>query len=238
MLCRVQLGYATQLQGRLSESQALYQTVLKQKPSDIAVQAIAANNSAVINGVQNVFDSRRKLKMARTVVEENEAKFTGKQKQILAINQCLFLGFTAQVHIFSFKFRCRQFQQWKLIFSQADQCRKAIEQLKKEYPGGLVDILLLQATLEFKANKLNDALATLASAKPDASLTAGLATLQLLLEKREYDRAIDHLQEMLKQNFRLGLLGSLASIHSSRGERDRAVALVSQAMDQVNKAKV
>lgn len=71
--------------------------MLKQKPSDVALQAIAANNSAVINGAQNVFDSRRKLKMARTVVEENEAKFTSRQKQTLAVNQCLFLGSTAQV---------------------------------------------------------------------------------------------------------------------------------------------
>lgn len=93
----MQLGYATQLQGLTSESQQLYQKVLKQKPSDAAVLAIAANNSAVINGAQNVFDSRRKLKMARTSVEENEAKFTSKQKQALAVNQCLFLGATSQV---------------------------------------------------------------------------------------------------------------------------------------------
>ena len=96
-LFRVQLGYATQLQGQTSESQQLYQKVLKQKPSDAALLAIAANNSAVINGTQNVFDSRRKLKMARTAMEENEAKFTSKQKQALAVNQCLFLGATSQV---------------------------------------------------------------------------------------------------------------------------------------------
>ena len=96
---RVQLGYATQLQGRTSESQQVYQMVLKQKPSDIALSAIAANNSAVINGAQNIFDSRRKLKMARTTIEENEAKFTTRQKQALAVNQCLFLGATSQVSI-------------------------------------------------------------------------------------------------------------------------------------------
>lgn len=96
---RVQLAYATQLQGQTSESQQLYQKVLKQKPSDVALLAIAANNSAVINGAQNVFDSRRKLKMARTAMEENESKFTSKQKQALAVNQCLFLGATSQVFI-------------------------------------------------------------------------------------------------------------------------------------------
>lgn len=89
----------TQLQGRTSESQQVYQMVLKQKPSDVALSAIAANNSAVINGAQNIFDSRRKLKMTRTAVEENDAKFTTRQKQALAVNQCLFLGATAQVFL-------------------------------------------------------------------------------------------------------------------------------------------
>jgi hypothetical protein len=96
---RVQLGDVTQLQGRTSESQQMYQMVLKLKPSDVALSAIASNNSAVINGAQNIFDSRRKLKMTRSTVEENEAKFTTRQKQALAVNQCLFLGATSQVKI-------------------------------------------------------------------------------------------------------------------------------------------
>lgn len=96
-ILRVQLGYTTQLQGRTAESQQIYQRVLKQKPGDVALLAIAANNSAVINGAQNVFDSRRKLKMARTVIDENESKFTSKQKKVLLVNQCLFLGATSQV---------------------------------------------------------------------------------------------------------------------------------------------
>lgn len=96
------MGYATQLQGRTSESQQIYQKVLKQKPSDVALLAIAANNSAVINGAQNIFDSRRKLKMARTTMEEHEAKFTSRQKQALSVNQCLFLGATSQVNYYSY----------------------------------------------------------------------------------------------------------------------------------------
>jgi hypothetical protein len=131
---RVQLGYATQLQGRLSESQTLYQKVLKQKPSDVAVCAIAANNSAVINGAQNVFDSRRKLKMTRTTMEENEAKFTNKQRQTLSINQCLFLGSTSQVKP-SFK-NCRLLHIY-LIFllggPMQESYRTAYERLSRRF---------------------------------------------------------------------------------------------------------
>ncbi len=101
-----------------------------------------------------------------------------------------------------------------------------------------MEILLLQASLEFKANRLEDALSTLAAAKPDGALTAGLAALQFLLEKREFDRAITHLEQLLKQHFRLGLLGSLVSLHSARGQRDKAISLVNQALDKFNKTKV
>ena len=81
----------------MSEAQQLYQKVLKQKTSDVAVLALAANNSATINGAQNVFDSRRKLKLTKSTLDENEVKFTMKQKRALAVNQCLFLGLTLQV---------------------------------------------------------------------------------------------------------------------------------------------
>lgn len=121
---------------------------------------------------------------------------------------------------------------------QAEQCRKAIDQLKKDYPEGLVEVLLLQASLEFKANRLDNALATLSSAKTDSALAAGLAGLQFLLEKKEFDRAIAHVEELLKSNFRLGLLGSLVSLHSTRGDRDKAISLVNQALDKFSKTKV
>lgn len=92
--------------------------------------------------------------------------------------------------------------------------------------------------MEFKANRMDDALTTLSSAKPDSALTAALAALQLLLEKREIDRAITHVEDLLKNHFRLGLLGSLVSLYSSRGERDKAISLVNQALDKFNKTKV
>lgn len=53
--------------------------------------------SAMLNGTQNVFDSRRKLKMTKTVLDAPDNKLTAKQRQALAVNQCLFLGLTSQV---------------------------------------------------------------------------------------------------------------------------------------------
>jgi len=214
-LIRVQLGYTAQLQGRMSEAQQLYQKVLKQKPTDVAVLALAANNSSTINGAQNVFDSRRKLKLTKATLDENDVKFTMKQKRALAVNQCLFLGLTLQM----------------------EQCKKMMDQLKKDYPGGLLELTLLQAAFDFKANRLEDALATLASTNPEDELIAGLAGLQFLLEKREFDRAVTHLEALLTKHFRLGILGSLVSLHTARGERNQAIDLVNQTLDRFNKTK-
>ena len=119
-----------------------------------------------------------------------------------------------------------------------EQCKKTMEQLKKDFPGGLLELTLLQAAIEFKANRLEDALATLNATNAEDELIAGLAGLQFLLEKREFDRAIVHLETLLTKHFRLGLLGSLVSLHTAKGQRNEAVSLVNQTLDRFNKTKV
>ena len=122
-----------------------------------------------------------------------------------------------------------------------DLCRKAIEQLRKEYPAGLVELVLLQASLDSKSNRLEEALTTLTqfsqSASLEAGLTAALASLQLLLERRQVERAIGVLEKIVSQHLRLGILGSLVSLYSADGQRERAVNLVNQALDKVSKQK-
>ena len=220
-LIHVQLGYSIQLQGRPAEAQQLYHKVLKLKPSDAALVAIAANNSAAINGAQNVFDSRRKLKMTKSELDNVDTKLTSKQRKSLAINQCLFFGLTSQVEL----------------------CRKSIEQMKRDYPDGILELVLLQASLDSKVNRIEDGLQALsryaasATTGEEAALTAGLASLQILLEKKHVDRAVALLEQMLAKNFRLGLLGSLVSLFVARGQRDQAVSLVDQALKRANQDK-
>lgn len=210
-MIHVQLGYALHLQGRTAEAQQLYQKVLKTKP-DLALVAIAANNSAMLNGTQNVFDSRRKLKMTKTVLDAPDNKLTAKQRQALAVNQCLFLGLT----------------------SQAEQCRKSVEQLRKDATKLPLEVALLQAWLDAKANRFEEALAALAElgGQADAALTSGLARLQLLLERRDVERAAALLKQLLVDHFSLGLLGALVSLLAAGGQRAPAVALVDDALQR------
>ena len=95
---RVQLAYCLQLQGREKEAQGIYTTALKRKPDDISLVAIASNNSVTINKDQNVFDSKKKMKSALS--DGLEHKLTSRQRKNIALNQCLMLLYTNQVHKF------------------------------------------------------------------------------------------------------------------------------------------
>ena len=53
-------GYVTKRQGRDKETQTIYNQVLKNKPSDIGLTAVASNNLIAVNQDQNIFDSKLK----------------------------------------------------------------------------------------------------------------------------------------------------------------------------------
>lgn len=96
-IIRVQLGYCLQLQGREKEAQALYTAVLKSKPDDIALVAVANNNLVCLNRDQNVFDSKKRMKSATH--ESLEHKLTSRQRRNIAYNQCLLAFYTDQVSL-------------------------------------------------------------------------------------------------------------------------------------------
>lgn len=85
-----------QLQGREKEAQAVYNAILKRKPDDIGLVAIASNNSITLNRDQNVFDSKKKIRSATADGLQN--KLTSRQRKTIRINQCLLSAYTNQVN--------------------------------------------------------------------------------------------------------------------------------------------
>lgn len=71
--------------------------MLKSKPSDIGLVAVASNNLLCLNRDQNIFDSKKRLKAA--TVEGLETKLTSSQRGAIARNSALLAMFTAQVWI-------------------------------------------------------------------------------------------------------------------------------------------
>merc|ERR1719410_1425131 len=96
-IIRVQLGYVMQKQGRDKEAQTIYNQVLKNKPSDIGLVAVANNNLLTINKDQNIFDSKKRIKAA--TVEGLETKLTTAQRAAIDRNNALLAMFTAQVDL-------------------------------------------------------------------------------------------------------------------------------------------
>jgi hypothetical protein len=65
------------------------------RPSDVGLTAVASNNLVCINKDQNVFDSRKRIKVATAV--ESEAKLNSFQRKLIAFNEILFYIITNQV---------------------------------------------------------------------------------------------------------------------------------------------
>jgi len=93
-IIKVQLAYCLQMQGRTKEAAQIYTDIIKSKPSDPALIAVASNNSVVINKDQNMFDSKKKIRAA--MVDACEHKLTSRQKKSVALNNCLLALFTNQ----------------------------------------------------------------------------------------------------------------------------------------------
>lgn len=76
---------------------AVYSKVLKNKPPEADLVAVASNNILCINKDQNIFDSKKRVKSMKT--EGADAKLTQAQRRDMSINQCLFYLLTGQVSL-------------------------------------------------------------------------------------------------------------------------------------------
>ncbi|CAH8827948.1 unnamed protein product [Trichobilharzia szidati] len=92
---RVQRAYILQLNKKEEEANQLYQSVIRQRVSDPALLAVAANNIVCINRDQNIFDSRKRIKMAST--DGLQFKLFPHQRNDMLVNQALFYWYTNQM---------------------------------------------------------------------------------------------------------------------------------------------
>ncbi|XP_059061425.1 signal recognition particle subunit SRP72 [Achroia grisella] len=93
-IIRVQQAYCLQQMGKEKEAASIYQNVLKDKPSDQALVAIASNNLVVINRDTNVFDSRKRMKAATQ--DGLEHKLNSRQRAAITYNQAILAIYSNQ----------------------------------------------------------------------------------------------------------------------------------------------
>ena len=215
-IIKVQLGYCLQLQGREKEAQTLYTNVLKAKPGDIALVAVASNNIVTLNKDQNVFDSKKRMKSATH--EGLEHKLTIPQKRSIAYNQCLLALFT----------------------NQGEQCQQLCNKLIKEYPELTSNAMLVKAVQLSKEGKAKEAAKLLnENSAGENVLHMKLACVQLLLsqdEKKEAIQILENLNE--KERYLPGIVSALVTLHMADNNREKASGVLKDAVNYYKKNKV
>uniref|UniRef100_A0A8C8JLV7 Signal recognition particle subunit SRP72 n=1 Tax=Oncorhynchus tshawytscha TaxID=74940 RepID=A0A8C8JLV7_ONCTS len=198
-----QMAYIMQLQGRTEEALQLYNQVIKLKPSDVGLLAVTANNIITINKDQNVFDSKKKVKL--TNADGVEYKLAKKQLQAIEFNKALLAMYT----------------------NQADQCRKLTSGLQSQNPGHPRPVLIQVAQLcrEKQHSKAIELLQRFSDQHPDSASGIKLTMAQLYLTQ-----ACDILRSIEDFKHKQGMISALVSMYSHEEDIDSAIDVFSQAI--------
>jgi signal recognition particle subunit SRP72 len=210
----VQLAYVLQLKGDTQKASAICKSVLKSKPDDPAVLAVASNNIVCMRKDHDLFDSFKRIKTA--LADENTAKLPAAQVESIHFNRALLL----------------------LYADKGAECREALAALRAKYPASAKPALfesalllrerdyeacvaLLQRTdsLEAKLTLAHVQLAqdnktaaagTLASLEEVKNTPAGVATLVAMYQALGEDaKAVQVFDDVMA--FRLGAGGAAAA---------------------------
>ncbi|KAK3582757.1 hypothetical protein CHS0354_015281 [Potamilus streckersoni] len=212
-IMRVQLAYVLQKQGRIQEATQLYNQVQKTKPSDVGLMAVVSNNIVTINKDQNVFDSKKKMKVA--TADNLKQKLSSKQKELISINQCL-------LHMYT---------------NQSDQCVQLADQLKNKYPDIETPVLIEAAhyARDKQMPKAIQVLEVYSKAHPEHTLSVLLATAQLYLGQGSVYQACDCLKALGDLQYKLGVVSALVTLYLSQEDHNAASDIFTRALDWYKK---
>ncbi|KAI2657145.1 Signal recognition particle subunit SRP72 [Labeo rohita] len=203
-----QMAYVMQLQGRTEDALQLYNQVIKLKPSDVGLLAVTANNIITINKDQNVFDSKKKVKL--TSADGVEHKLAKKQLQAIEINKALLAMYT----------------------NQADQCNKLLTSLQAQNPGHPRPVLIQVAQLcrEKQHSKAIELLQRFSDKHPESAFGIKLTMAQLYLTQGHVTKACDILKSIEEFKYKPGMISGLVTMYTHEEDIDSAIDVFTQAI--------
>lgn len=213
LLLRVQMGVALQSMGKEAEASSQFSTILKQKPDDAVLTAIAAINMVALNRERNVFDSRKKMNLVK--MEEVGSKFTTSQKKSVDVNQALLL----------------------LHMNQNDACRKKLEEAGDKIDSDVSN--LIKASLLYREKKKTQGFAELiayAEANPETATRTKVAIAQMHLLEGDVEESIAVLESIASLQNKPGLVGALVALHTAAGDAEKAAAVLDAAIQYTTEA--
>ncbi|MBN3317729.1 SRP72 protein, partial [Atractosteus spatula] len=208
-----QMAYIMQLQGRTEDALQLYNQVIKLKPADVGLLAVTANNIITINKDQNVFDSKKKVKL--TNAEGVEHKLATKQLQAIELNKALLAMYT----------------------NQADQCRKLSSSLQAQNPGHPRPVLIQVAQLcrEKQHSKAIELLQRFSEQYPESASEIKLTMAQLYLIQGHVTKACDILRSIEEIKYKQGMISALVTMYTHEEDLDSAIDVFGQAIQYYQK---
>ncbi|XP_058888047.1 signal recognition particle subunit SRP72-like [Acipenser ruthenus] len=203
-----QMAYVMQLQGRTEDALQLYNQVIKLKPTDVGLLAVTANNIITINKDQNVFDSKKKVKL--TNADGVEHKLAKKQLQAIDFNKALLAMYT----------------------NQADQCCKLAASLQSQNPGNPRPVLIQVSQLcrEKQHSKAIDLLQRFSEKHPESASEIKLTMAQLYVVQGHITKACDILRSIEDLKHKQGIISALVTMYSHEEDIDSAIDVFSQAI--------
>ena len=206
---RTQLAYIGQLIGKPDQALKQYKEVFQQKPEDAAILAVVSNNIVTIHGAeQDVFDSRKKLKVATS--EAARLKMNSEQFSTILYNQALFSLLTGQT------------DQAHEVFSTAD--RRYSDEVNSDEKW-----VLLKATASAKEKKLDEAVNFLK--KAPKTVVTQMALIQYLLQNGAIGDACVALHGLTKNSeYAAGLVGCLTALYEKQNKLQEASQVLKEAI--------
>ncbi|XP_053321794.1 signal recognition particle subunit SRP72 [Spea bombifrons] len=203
-----QMAYLLQLQGSTEDALQLYNQIIKLKPTDIGLLAVVANNIISINKDQNVFDSKKKVKITNS--EGVEHKLSKKQLQTIEFNKALLSMYT----------------------NQAEQCRKLSTSLQSQNPEHLLPVLIQAAQLcrEKQHSRAVELLQEFADQHPNNAAEIKLTMAQLKLAQGNVTKACGILKSIKELQHKPGMVSALVTMHSHDEDIDSAIEVFTQAI--------
>jgi len=204
-----QLSYIYQLQGKADQALTEYNKVLKNKPSDVALTAVISNNIVAIHKDKDLFNSKKRLKAMSS--EGLNHKLTCQQQEVMEVNKCLMMMYT----------------------NQPAQCRKTIEELKKNFTNISQErIALLEVAIFAREKQWDIAIDHLQKIVETGDCTDGtiLTLAQLSLQKGKYEDVIKLLQKLTSIRYKPAVVSLCVSLYNILGEVEKASSYLDEAI--------
>lgn len=213
-IIQAQIAYAKQLMDNNKDALDIYNQILKQKPTDTSLVAIVNNNIVSINQDQSIFDSKKRMKIATTDLDQTKlAKF---QRRVILMNNLLLLLNTNQN---------------KLV-------QEEFNQFKKLYPNdNQIDLLLVNVALLFNEKQAQKSVKLLEEAIRNDSynledkIRLVLSLAQLYLEQKDFKASIKALKSLDVLTYRLAIISAIVSLELVMKNHQGAIEFLKESID-------